>query len=688
MRSWWTAKALLEAQVPGWPTSKPALRKLAATRQWDIRGVEGKGHRGGSYFEYRLTGLSPLEVQALAHAEAKSALPGAAVDSDAGATPALDGATGAISMPEQDGGSSGKFDRAPARAKKRAELRLRAVSFAIELIESGVHTAGADVKASEKFGVSARAVGRWRAMVKNISDRSLWLDALVDGCAGNPRGPGYDDRIFRWFKADYIRPDRPPAGACFRRVGSIARAQGIDDARIPKCITLLRRLRREVPWQSIKFGREGAAALHRTYLAQRRDRSVFHALQCVNADGLKWNVSVVWPDGEVSRPVMWSFQDIYSGMILSWRVDKTENAGLVRLTTGDLIRHFGVPEICILDNTHAASSKWITGGTPSRHRFKIRTDDPVGLLIQLGARVINTIPRLGGSSKPIERAHGDFDRDIARHPALAGAWLGTNPMTRPDAAREPVPYAKFVEVVRAGIDEHNRRPGRRTAVAKGRSFEEVFRESYERSVIRKPTPEQLRLCLLAAERVLCRRRDGGFEICGNLYFSEVTAALAGQRVVVRFDPENLHQSVFIYASDGRYIGEAECRLPVGFADADAAREHGRLRRQNLRRFREIARAEKSMSDLRLAAQLPASPSPEPVHARVVRLVRPRIERPRPAVDLDEPDQGEIDWRKYLELARQPRESVGGDDLLWLRRYEDTPACRVRRRLFAGTGVAV
>lgn len=682
MSEWITARQIASAGLPDLPSSRFRIREYAKRHNWKSREVAGAGLRGGARVEYHISNLTEAQQAALIEYFArgqKSALPAVVADSDsgAGATPAIEPATQAAVI------SGERYERATAKAKRRAESRLNAVVFATELIDSGLHTAqDADAKAADKFGVSAAAVQRWRTLLKDVP-REGWLGALIDDHHGNPREPRYDERIFEWFKSDYLRMDRPPAQACYRRAIAIAREQGVEESRIPECITLVRRLRRALPWQSIKFAREGHAALHRTSPAQRRDRSGFHALEAVNGDGYRWNVAVVWPGGEVSRPVMWSWQDIYSGMILAWRIDKTENAGLIRLVIGDLVRDWGIPELFVLDNTMAAANKWLTGRAPTRHRFKIKSDDPMGTIILLGSNVTNTTPgTVGAPAKPIERVHGDFDRDIARHPALAKAWLGTNPMTRPDAAREPVPYAKFIEIVRQGINEHNSRPGRRTPVCSGRSFEEVFRESYEKSVIRKATAEQLRLCMLAAEHVLCRKRDGAFELRGNVYYSEATAALAGQRVVLRFDPENLRQSVFIYASDGRYIGEAQCRLPVGFADADAAREHNRLRRANLRRHKQIVRAEKTMSELQLAAMLPKSPDPEPVSARVVRLVKLRIEPPR-SVDPDEEmiDESELNWRKYRELRSKPRESLSEDDLLWARVYEGGSAFRVRQKLF-------
>ena len=60
---------------------------------------------------------------------------------------------------------------------------------------------------------------------------------------------------------------------------------------------------------------------------------------------------------------------------------------------------------------------------------------------------------------------------------------------------------EFLTVLAEGIEEHNTRQGRRSEVAWGRSFAEVFEESYAIAPIRKATEAQRRLWLMGAERL-------------------------------------------------------------------------------------------------------------------------------------------------------------------------------------------
>ena len=143
--------------------------------------------------------------------------------------------------------------------------------------------------------------------------------------------------------------------------------------------------------------RDGAEALKRLYPAQQRRRDVFHALEAVNGDGHKFDVFVRWPDGEVVRPMMIGLQDVYSGKLLSYRVDKTENREAIRLALGDLVEAYGIPDHIYFDNTRAFANKMLTAGASHRYRFKTRDEDPVGIITLLGAEIHFVSPYSGQS---------------------------------------------------------------------------------------------------------------------------------------------------------------------------------------------------------------------------------------------------------------------------------------------------
>ena len=66
-------------------------------------------------------------------------------------------------------------------------------------------------------------------------------------------------------------------------------------------------------------------------------------MQALQADGYVFAPYVRWPDGVIARPCLVSWIDLFRGYPLAWRIDRTENLDLVRLSFGDAIE-FGLPE--------------------------------------------------------------------------------------------------------------------------------------------------------------------------------------------------------------------------------------------------------------------------------------------------------------------------------------------------------
>jgi hypothetical protein len=366
--------------------------------------------------------------------------------------------------------------------------------------------------------------------------------------------------------------------------------------------------------------RKGQEALLRTFPAQERDKSALHALEAVNADGHKWDVFVKWPDGYEGRVMLVGFQDIYSGKILSYRLDRSENKEMIRLAFGDMIEKYGIPDECVLDNGRAFASKWLSGGIANRYRFKVKEEDPDGIMKQLGVTIHWATP-YHGQSKPVERAWRDFAESIAKDLRLAGAYTGKNTTEKPENyGSKAVPFELFAQVVAEGVAKHNARVGRQSKIAAGRSLDDTFAESYEKAPIRKATPEQRRLWLLAAESITAAKVDGSITMLGNRYWSEFLHEHRGQKLVTRFDPQNLQQDLHVYRLDGAYLGAAQCIEAVGFFDVDKAREHAQTRGAFVKAVKAKAKAELRMSLTEAAALLPQAEETEPPESKVVRPV--------------------------------------------------------------------
>ena len=639
---WFSAAELAAESLPGLRASKRGVAMIAGELRWDVTDKARKREGRGGGLEYHYT-LLPKEAQAALVARY---MPAAAND----AAPKLQKRTRAPQAP-RGAAAWAWYETLSGAMKDRAVARLEAVTR-IETLRRRVARGAAIRAVAEEQDVSIATVHNWLERLRGVP-RADWLPALVPA----PRGGGgrkveISEPLWDAFKADYLRLSEPSFTSCFYRVKRLAKEHGWE---MPNQRTLRRRVD-EIPEAVLTMARKGRDATKAIFPAQERDRSIFHALEAVNADGHKWDVFVQWEDGSIGRPMMLAFQDLYSNMFLAWRVGKTESKDAVRLCFGDLIETFGIPFHCWLDNGRAFASKWLTGGMPNRFRFKVKPEEPVGIFKQLGVQVHWTTP-YAGQSKPIERGFGDFARDIAKHPEFEGAYCGNSPTAKPENyGARAVPIATFTAIINREIAAHNARVGRQTKVCGGTlSFQQAFDASYAASPIRMATAEQRRLCMLAAEQIRVRRRDGAVYLLENRYWHEQLLEHRGRLVTVRFDPENVHADLAVYAQDGTLICVAQLQEAAGFADTNAAREHAANRNAYLRATRERLEAERKMSLRDLVALQPKTTEYEPPETKIVRpMFSGNLALKAPVEDVED-EAFDADFAKGLRIVRSRQE---------------------------------
>lgn len=491
--------------------------------------------------------------------------------------------------PLDEGTLAARWDRLGAPQRERAEEQAVLIAAAADahlLLGKPLAAAFAEASAGARWSAwTLRNAWYGSAGRPGLRDlpRRLWPLALASRRPGRAPVASCDPEAWEAFKTDYLRPEAPPLAHCFRTLQRLAEKRGWT---IPKdARALRRRVEREIPRAAVVLARQGREAAARLRPPQVRDRAALRALEAVNADGHRLDLFVRWPDGAVERPMLVAWQDLHSAKVLAWRLDRTESSDGYRLSFADLLREYGIPGRVFLDNGRAGAAKVFTGGTRNRYRFKVKPEDPLGLLTRMvGADRIHWTTPYHGQSKPIERAFRDFATDIARDHRLRGAWTGNRPEAKPEnyGSRAVSPQL-LSSVVAEGIRQHNARRGRRGLGLDGRSFDEVFAASYERCAaeIPRPTEAQLSRWLLAAEAVVADRESGAVRLFGNRYWSEALAERLGgrtqaqRRVVVRFDPDWLDRPVAVETPDGRLIGRAEPQGTVAVLDTAAAREQAR-----------------------------------------------------------------------------------------------------------------
>ena len=604
-KTWFTAKEIADLKLPSLPHSKRKVNERAMEECWALKVSEDglplsqprKGRGGGQ--EYHISILPEAAITQLIER-------GVSIFGEAQCSAA------------QEANQNWQwFEMQPESAKKKAHERLHIINLIDTLEETGLGRSTAVTACAAQHGISASTLWSWLKLIEGIgiNDR---LPCLAPCRNGGGAKSNIDAAIWQIYESDYLRPERPTLSSCYRRAQEIAKERGVS---IPSMKTFQRKIEK-IDKRIVMSRREGREAVRQMVPAQKRTVSHLHALEMVNIDGHKFDVFVKMPNGKIIRPLMVAIQDIYSRKMLSWRIAESENNISVRMTFADLFKNYGIPKECVLDNGRAFASKWITGGAKSRFRFKIAEDEPTGLLTGLGIKIHWAMP-YRGQSKPIERAFRDLCDTIAKHPAMAGAYTGNNVDAKPDNyGDKAIDFEVFKRFVEKGIAAHNKQQGRRTEMARGRCFDDVFEESYARAPIGKATEEQLRLALLTGQQLNVNRKTGEIRIEGNRYWTPELSQYHGHKVTVRFDPDNLHSDIYIYNNAGEYLCTAKVIDDSGFNDMAAAKERAKMEANFKRSVKEAEAAEDLLTAAQVAAQMPDYEDeemlPEPSVVRPVR----------------------------------------------------------------------
>lgn len=634
MKEWYTIPELASYQLPDMPQSQRGIDAMAKARGW--RAVEGMARpaaRRGGGWEYHFR-LLPKTAQA------KLLLVQSQPDAERAEVKARREALWA------------RFEILSDEQKAICEARLKALDEFHSLRAAKVNANSAASIVAGRMGVSRATIFNWLSLVDGHG-RTDWLAALAPSF---PKGGERSDchaAAWTFLKSDYLRPEKPSFSACYRRLLKAAKKEGWSP--IPSERALRRRLDAEVPEAVQVLARSGREKAKTLYPAQRRTRQDLQAMQAVNMDGHKIDVfvQVPWSEKPV-RMYLLAIQDLFSGKILSWRLSDAETWETVRLVIGDMVERFGIPDHIYLDNGRAFASKWISGQTRQRFRFRVKEEDPRGLLTTLGIHQHFTTP-YSGQSKPIERAFRDLADMIAKHPFCAGAYTGNRPDAKPENyMSRAIPLQEFQRHVGLQIADHNAQPGRRAANCAGRSFDETFAASMETAIVRWPTAAQKSLWLLGSEALRAKKGSGEVHFQGNRYWHVALNQHAGKKVTIRFDPDALHQPVKVYDLNNVLICEAACISDEGFGDIDAARRHARARRDYEKAVAAQKQAHAVLSAQQLADILyrgePAEPSKAPpIRPKVTRIAGGNLALDQAPADAISEEEFEDSFSRALGL---------------------------------------
>lgn len=659
---WYTAQQIADLNLSSLPNTKAGVINRAKKELWINRKRSGRG--GGVEYAFdSLPSDAQDEIHIIAARQAAKAQAKAAKERQ---PKQIDQPKEANYLPEVIWSGWGD---ATAKQKARATEKVGGCFAIDDLVNTGIGVVQAIEKVATDTEVSKGSLKRWYYKVRNF-ERSDWLPILLGNYQPNKsRQADICETAWEAFKADYLRLERPQMGTCYERLKLMAAEHGWT---IPSLSSIKRKLEREVPMTQRVLLRQGERALADMYPALVRSVEMLEAMEWINGDGYQHNVFVRWHNGEIVRPKTWLWQDIRTRKILAYRTDLSENSDTIRLALMDLVSRYGIPRKLTIDNTRAAANKWMTGGVKNRYRFKVKEDDPMGIIPLLGIELFWTSVQFGtghGQAKPIERvfSHGGLGEVVDKHPLLESHHAGANVLDKPDnyhGGKKGASYEDFITALEQGIDQWNRTEGRDTEICKRiYSCNQVFERDYALATVRRATTEQMRLLMLMSEAVTLKS-NGTFELsCGGKVFGQKNryeaVDLIGsnhKKVVVKFDPEKLHDTVWVYSLDGRFLAEAVCTNKVAFGDKATGREHDKARKQYVKSEKAMAKAQQAMGIKELAQLMPEasddSATPTPSITEIMVTEGNTVRKQEVETDADSENEFDNDFMRAMALLKQ------------------------------------
>ena len=539
---------------------------------------------------HRLTGfdMSPEgdKARALAHNERELKRAREAVEAGEPA-PRLKLAPVAIEDLEEIEALWERFNRATPTNRDRATKAV-AVLMAFERMKAEGKKIDSEIipalRVEYENGVSKATLWRWRRAVQG-QRRDIWAPLLLADWQGKLPCE-IPEAVWSHFMEQWGTTSGASDKACYDRTVIWAKANGFES--LPSCDTFRKRLK-QIPLPVRVKLRQGEKALEELYPSMRRNYLSLKVHEMWCSDGHVINVHCRWPDGYVGRPVMVAWVDLRTRVFLGWRVDKSENADIIRLAFMDAARTAqALPEVVYLDNGRAFTDKGNTGGTPTRYRGKVLADDPTGLFASLAIPVDWSKPR-NGREKPLESHWRVIADRTARRPEFVGAYCGKDALSKPEDfdKAKAVPIELILEAIAEELEMYHNRANRGDGMD-GRAPREVYEELIQHTPVRTPTARQLSACLKRRESVK-PDRNGVFTILGNKYWSEATVALERVSYTVAYDPDDLHADIEISKGD-RFMCTAQIKEKSGFRDRSAMREYRKTRNEWKKSIKQQAKA--------------------------------------------------------------------------------------------------
>lgn len=284
------------------------------------------------------------------------------------------------------------------------------------------------------------------------------------------------------------------------------------------------------------------------------------------ADGHRIDVITRSEDGQEHqrRLTLSAFIDARSGIYVGWVVTDNPSSDATLLALRKAIQRYGIPRYLYVDNGREYLTTDI-GGLGHRARVqKVKITLPTPILTRLGITMTNALPR-NAQAKIIEREFKNF----TFLSQLFETYCGSNVVAKPEklkyalkAGRIPTD-GRLCQVVDDMIEGYfNLQPYNGKVIKdKGKTKLEVYQSSL--IAVRRAASDDLTLMMMRSTRLQTVAKNGVHITIGGerLYYfnDELLMNHTGQKVFVRYDPENLND-VRVYDEQEAFIMTAQLPL--------------------------------------------------------------------------------------------------------------------------------
>lgn len=549
----YSATELAAMRLPGLPSTRENLQRLADRNGWARRERSGRG--GGYEYVPPSDVMTAIKIR-LAEDSAQT-LPVASTQSQQ--LPLIETEAQALTADAR----RGVLQSLELMMKRSGYPMKKAATVLLDMARIG--TANPQLVAMLKMARDQR--GRpSRDGLPSVRSILRFVEYNRDGMLA-PRHRAADMVVPAWapfFLGHYQRPEKPTVEHAYRSfLPDWQQAQ--PSASVPS-IWQVRRFLKKCGNVTREVGRLGERELKTLRPFIRRGFEHLLPSDIYSADGHTFDAEVQHPlHGRPFRPEITTVVDIATRRAVGWSVGLAESALAVLDALRDACLRAGIPAVFYVDNG-------------SGYKNQMMLDAATGLMARLGIEMVNSLPYNSQARGVIERLHqtiwvqaakkvsaGYIGHDMDREAKLATFKLSRRALNQAGAATAMplLSWPDFVRLCEEQVAAYNARPhrslakivdpgtGRRRHMTPDEAWAKHLAAGFEAHQVTDDAARPL-----FRPQMLRTVRRGEIEMLGNRYFSRSLEEFHGEQLRIGYDIHD-PQTVWVYDADGRFLCTAE-----------------------------------------------------------------------------------------------------------------------------------